>query len=240
MKRLVILAAGLMGSVGLSAQVAVTDGEGALAKLGSAPDSSVDTVVRSAELYGLDLRTERAPRARPLNSGTAAVLEVVFSNLGVGVNAPIYDTDGVTKLAGSEFKAALAYDAAPLGGVPLTPAPPSADFVGNGYFFGGNRTISGFNSGDKVTLWVLAWDTRSGATYDTALVRGISKAFELTVPALPPVGFPSNPPLPLRGLESFQLVPEPRGYALVFGLGLLSLGICRRLRTRHLERTLGR
>lgn len=165
-----------------------------------------------------------------------AVLDVYFSNFGPGLNAPVYNEDGVTGLYGQNFRAELTYDTTPLGTPGVAAVTPSVQFVVTGlpgYFGDGTtRHINGFDAGDSVTLWVRAWDSNTGATFDEATLRGISSSFSLTVPSAPQQGQP--PPMAqwLAGLQSFQLqtVPEPVETAAVFAAACLIASLCRRLR----------
>jgi len=102
----------------------------------------------------------------------------------------------------------------------LTPA----QFVGfNGYFAPSQAAIPGQAVGTVLTLVIRAWDTQSGATWDTSTVRGQSGGFNYTL-----VGAGSPAPDPV-GLAPFQLiiVPEPSTFALA-GLGAAALLLFRR------------
>jgi hypothetical protein len=95
-----------------------------------------------------------------------------------------------------------------------------------GTWIGGTRTLTGLTPGQTITLQVRAWDNTTGATYDSALRRGISTTFTYMIPA-------TSPPPPasaffMEGLRGFALVPEPS----VIGLGLLGVGALFLLRRR--------
>jgi hypothetical protein len=95
-----------------------------------------------------------------------------FANGGVGVIARVYDTDGVTGLAGSAWSADLYWA---LGVVTdstlLTPLNQPATFstvpVQAGLFFGGPRTVP-TPGGLEITAQVRVWDTASGSSWAAA------------------------------------------------------------------------
>lgn len=153
-----------------------------------------------------------------------------FKNVGSGgsststsVNAPIYNVDGITGLAGSGFSVQL-YAGATDGS--LAPVGTPVGFLSapfNGYFSGGSIAIPGFATGTTPRLQVRAWDNAGGTitSWDSATIRGASAIF--TSPALGDSALPPNPatiPVP-QGLLTFNLavVPEPS----VLGLGALGL-----------------
>jgi hypothetical protein len=98
---------------------------------------------------------------------------------------------------------------------------------------GGDRTLTGFNFGQAVTLQVRAWDIAFGSTYEAALANpanagliGASSTFAYQIPATPsnPVGdfFMVN----FTGF-TVAAIPEPSTFALA-GLGAAALLIFRR------------
>jgi hypothetical protein len=151
---------------------------------------------------------------------------VNFNN--VPPDAPVFDTDGTTRLAGTNFKVML------YGGAQGTSAASMTSF-GNAMTFrtggaagffstasdpdGSERTITGLSShGGVATVQVRAWDVRTGATWETATIRGASNIFDVDTANPTP---PAETPTDLMGLQSFQLiVPEPT----TIGLGILGLG----------------
>jgi hypothetical protein len=94
-----------------------------------------------------------------------------------------------------------------------------------GLWLGGTRTLTGFAPGTTLTLEVRAWDMRTGATWDTASIRGQSGTFTYTIPL-----DPLSPPAAyfMEGMRGFTLVPEPS----VIGLGLIGVGALFMLRRR--------
>lgn len=155
---------------------------------------------------------------------------LIFSNLGSGVsnsivNAPFFDVDGVTKLAGTSFSTQLYYGAAgTLEGALVNTGAPTVNFntgVFAGYFSSTpSVTLTGVAVGATAAVQFRAWDNRTGTTWETATVRGQSSV--LTTPSL---GDPLNAAsLPVvSSLASVTLVPEPATIALgIFGAaGLL-------------------
>ncbi len=158
---------------------------------------------------------------------------VEFANLSEGgglfeVDAPIYDVDGETPLAGPEFLAQLCA-AAP--GASLQPLGfPTPFSTGHpGYFFGPGVVVPGVGwwPESSAVIQVVAWRASDGATFAAANHLG-GHVGESSVFSLGPLGNPGPPgsplPPPLHGLQSFSLhvvVPEPS----VFALGLLGGGV---------------
>ena len=86
---------------------------------------------------------------------------------GVSVNAPVFNVDGTTKLAGSQFEAILY--AGPAGSTESSLAPYGvaqafSTGAGAGYFIGGARTVTTVPGNSIAVVQVRAWDTLSGAT----------------------------------------------------------------------------
>jgi len=172
--------------------------------------------------------------------GTIATLS---NNLGATIY-PIFNVDGTTKLTGADFKVEVfTFDASKAGGFGVqlgTTASPAANFRFNA---GGNIVVPGGAPGTVATLIVRAWDSKTGATYDTATVKGNSGSFKTDVLGGDPDG--DGPALPITGksmatgaadgFKSFSLVggspnsnvPEPTTIALG-ALGAAALFIRRR------------
>jgi len=149
-----------------------------------------------------------------------------FANGAAGVNAPVTETDGTTKLAGSAYLAD--YYWGPAGTVnpnSLTAGGLSQAFStgGNaGYFFGGHAVVSGQTG--TVTLQVRAWRASDGASW--AAASGVNGAhvgqgnlIQFALGASPA----ADPPL--VGIQAFSLTtvgPEPATIALgLMGAGAL-------------------
>lgn len=142
--------------------------------------------------------------------------------LPVGIDAPVYDTDGVTKLDGAAFKAQLYWgtDANSLAAVGT-----ALDFrtgAAAGYITSTIVTIAGAAPGTAGFVQMRAWATAAGTSYEAALASGTGYG-QSEVLALTLSGDPA-PPVTMQGLASFALVPEPSTIALgLLGLGVLAL-----------------
>jgi hypothetical protein len=141
---------------------------------------------------------------------------VNVANVGVGVNAPVFNVDTTTRLAGNQFMAQLLVNGTPVG------APTPFLSGGSAGFFLGGVQDAGVAAGTTVTAVVQAWDTATGATFDAALIKGVSAEWQLDVVGNP-AGQPPAPPAALVGMTSFSLVPEPSTIALAVlgGVALL-------------------
>jgi len=157
--------------------------------------------------------------------------QVNFKNLdsGAGVNAPVLDIDGTTKL-NSAFMAQLYWSTTATGTyTAVSDAPvPFRDGAAAGYWNPtGNTPASADSSrgvgsatsaGSTLFLEVAAWNASAGATYEIA--KGAPGAhFGLSTPISVVTGGAGSPPsLPasMVGLTSFSLhvVPEPATLAL--------------------------
>ncbi|MHB8519340.1 MAG: LamG-like jellyroll fold domain-containing protein [Limisphaerales bacterium] len=133
---------------------------------------------------------------------------VVFANLGGGVNAPIYDVDGVTTLASPAFLAQLYAGAAANALVAISPAVP---FATQGYFLGGVRSIPDVPAGTLAYVQVRVWESVKGATFEQAEAAGgktgVSSVLAVTTGGS---GAPPSLPASLLGLTSFSLTIPPQ------------------------------
>jgi len=163
----------------------------------------------------------------------------IFQNYSRGeLDAPLSDDNG-NRLSGAHYVAVLyggqTPDSLRLARVGATDMPPeslTAVFNGQPGYFSTPGHVWVPDLGGFAWLQVRAWDTRVGATYDDAVSLGVgygqSALFytyggdELAT---------GRPPQPLRGLESFSLVPEPGTWSLLgLGAGALVWKCRRRLR----------
>jgi hypothetical protein len=155
---------------------------------------------------------------------------VNFANVGVGLNAPVFDVDGTTKLEGAGFMAQLYAGADANSLVAVAGATTFLTGANAGFFVGGTKAVPGIDLGAAGTFQVRAWDAAGGGTYEAALAAGakagLSGTFTVTTGG---GGIPANPPATLVGLTSFNLtqVPEPSTIALGL-LGAAGLLIRRR------------
>jgi hypothetical protein len=157
-----------------------------------------------------------------------------FGNVGLDINgnvvdAPIFNTDGITPLSdvGGRYQASVYWalgSGQPLGSLSVI-APYTQSGVGvsaPGYIIPANQVpITGANVGDVVTLMLVAWDTTTGATWNLATTKGQSLLVNYAL-----VAATSGATTPQ--FSSFALVvPEPSTMALA-GLGAAALLIFRR------------
>jgi hypothetical protein len=157
---------------------------------------------------------------------------VNFANAGGGVNAPFFDLDGTTRLAGPEYMAQLF--AGPSADS-LAPVGAPATFLtggGAGYFNGGVIAVPSVAPGEVGWFQVGVWQTLGGTipSYTAALAAGAYYGQSAVFATLTGgVGSPPSPPMALVGLQSFALIPEPSTWALLaFGTALFTLRALRR------------
>jgi hypothetical protein len=145
---------------------------------------------------------------------------VLFNNINVGSpNAPVYESDGVTKLSGSQFMAELfaGPSANNLGAIAMT-----GFLTGSqaGYFLGGPQTINSVPGGGTAWIQVDVWNTASGASFSQATASGLPDSWWQSQVFMNLTGNPNNiggggpsPPFPLTGLGNSPVflnsVPEP-------------------------------
>ena len=135
---------------------------------------------------------------------TFAQGQLNFANFGGGANAPIFDTDGTTKL-GSTFAVDLYWAPGTVtDSTVLTALGQPASFSGSGYFLGGTRTIPGQPGGITITAQVRVWDWAHGASWTQASTvpggrTGESALFQIVLTVPPAI------PNTLTGLSSFYL-----------------------------------
>jgi hypothetical protein len=142
------------------------------------------------------------------------------------VNARIYGTGGTSQPLGAGFMVALYAGPQTTDASALTLIGSALTFntsgAGMGYInpsAGTTRTINSVLPGGTATIQLRAWDTSTGATWETATVRGTSALLDVVTGG---AGSPPGTPANLVGLQSFQLVPEPSTIALgALGIGAL-------------------
>src|SRR6266403_5272017 len=96
---------------------------------------------------------------------------VTFANVGGGVNAPVFLSDGTTKASGSQYMAALLAgpSATSLAQIATTPFLSGAQA---GYFLGGTQTIPTVAGGGTAMVLIEVWNTTAGADFATAKASG--------------------------------------------------------------------
>lgn len=157
-------------------------------------------------------------------------LVVANSTAVNGVAAPIFDTDGVTKLTGANFWVQVY-----AGGSAdsLTAQGTAVNFrTGNniGLFSAQTLSVASVAPGGSAFVQVKAWEGAAGSTYESALSGGKKAGFGNIVGPFVTggAGTPPSTPPNVTGLTSFSLViPEPSTIALAL-LGAGALFIRRR------------
>jgi hypothetical protein len=148
------------------------------------------------------------------------------------LDAPVFDAAG-NRLSGDNYVAVLyggptpdSLELANAGVGSMSPVPFTATFRGQAGYFSraGQLNLSNVPELGYAWLQVRVWDTRIGPTYDEVARLGLGgygqSALFYTYGGEGIV--PGIPPQPLRGLESFSLVPEPATWALLaLGTGIL-------------------
>jgi hypothetical protein len=166
-----------------------------------------------------------ASTASVLAQGTVSFNNRVLDTDGVTflVNAPVFDSNGTTLLAGAAYMAALyaGPDDQSLAQVGAAVVFRTGTREGYVDITSPDRTISTVAAGGSARIQIRAWEAAGGATYEAALAGGFKTGVSGTISVT--TGGSGNPPsLPanLIGLQSFNLVPEPS--VVVLGL----LGAC--------------
>jgi hypothetical protein len=143
-----------------------------------------------------------------------------------GIDAPVFDTDCATRLAGAAYLAQVYAGRTPDSLSPVGWVMPFRTGERAGYIYGVVITIPNAIA-DLVYTQLRAWEARAGATFEEAVASGGKYGLSNIVPmrTVMPPGTPNEP----VGLQSFCLVPEPpSGALLVLGGGLWLLAARRR------------
>lgn len=158
--------------------------------------------------------------------GVYAQGSVNFANFASGVDAPVFDVDNTTALDGNTYMAQLYAGADEASLAPVGAAVPFLSGAGAGYWAPTARQIASVAPGSPAAVQVRAWNTTTGADWDSALIRGESAVLTVTTGG---AGAPPSLPAVMTGLESFSLVviPEPSTIALGV-LGAAALLFARR------------
>lgn len=147
------------------------------------------------------------------------------------INAPIYQSDGVTKLVGPTYMAGL-YAGPTAGSMAFIGSVAFLTGGGAGFFPATTETVNTVAPGATAFVQVVAWNVNLYATFQLAHdsgaqnVWGESGVYQIVTGG---AGSPPSVPAPITGLTSFSLVgvPEPGTFALA-GLGAAAALIFRR------------
>jgi|DewCreStandDraft_4_1066084.scaffolds.fasta_scaffold00374_75 hypothetical protein len=142
------------------------------------------------------------------------------------LDAPVYDTDCLTPLAGPAYLAQAYVGIAPDSLSPIGPVLPFRTDRAAGYFASYVLTVPRTSSGTLVYFQLRAWETQAGSSFEAAIAEGGKYGISNVVP-MRTVAPPNTPYSPI-GLQSFCLVPEPGPGALLLQGGGLWLLLARR------------
>ncbi|MBM3883461.1 MAG: hypothetical protein FJ387_27775, partial [Verrucomicrobia bacterium] len=140
---------------------------------------------------------------------------VNFNNrvLTAGIDAPVLDSDGMTRLAGPRFLAQLYAGPAPDRVEAVGPAVPFRDAGGAGYWStapNGLRNVRSVQPGEVAFVQVRAWEAGLATTFEgTRAAGGKAGVSELFSVRTGGAGDPPSLPADLVGLTSFSLVALP-------------------------------
>jgi hypothetical protein len=142
-----------------------------------------------------------------------------------GIDAPVFDTDCVTRLAGAAYLAQVYAGRTPDSLSPVGWVMPFRTGEKAGYITGVVITIPNAIA-DLVYTQLRAWEARAGASFEEAVAAGGKYGLSNIVPmrTVMPPGTPNDP----IGLQSFCLVPEPPSKALLVLGGAAWLALARR------------
>ncbi len=160
---------------------------------------------------------------------------VIFANKVIldGIDAPVFDTDGTTKISGDGFVAQLYGGVSATAMAPAGKPRPFLTGAAAGYFDSELRVIPTVAPGAKAFVQVRAWELSGGVTYEEAVGKGAKHGSSATLEVVTGgVGAPPSLPANLVGLKSFSLgyasapfiVEQPKDQAVAAG-GLLSLKV---------------
>jgi hypothetical protein len=148
-----------------------------------------------------------------------------------GIDAPVFDSDCTTRLAGAAYLAQVYAGRAPDSLSPVGWVMPFRTGAQAGYITAVVITIPGTFQDDLVYTQLRAWEARAGASFEEAVASGGKYGMSNIVPmrTVMPPGTPNEP----VGLQSFCLVPEPPpGVLLALG-GVAWLALARAHGTSH-------
>jgi hypothetical protein len=162
--------------------------------------------------------------------------QVSVSNYSVvaGIDAPVFDADCVTRLAGNAYLAQLYCGKEPTALSPVGLVTRFRVGVNAGYMVPLIVTIPE-NYGSPVFVQIRAWEAASGASYEASVASGGQHGISNILEVRPVVPLP--PPADLVGLQSFCLVPEPAPRELLLVGGLVCALAWKRHRRRIARRS---
>lgn len=176
--------------------------------------------LEDAGWYSVEVRDgRRAVASAPVVVGVIAVPDgagLVFSNHdpGAGLDAPVFDVDGATRLAGAGFVAQLWAGVTAGTLAPVSEPVPFLSGGDAGYWESGwqsSVTIPGLAAGAPAVVQVRVWEVANGAGYEAARAAGgrvgVSPVFEVTTGG---AGAATAWPANLTGLTSFRLSHLPK------------------------------
>lgn len=126
-----------------------------------------------------------------------------------GINAPVFDADGATRLAGPAYLAQLYAGPAPDQLAPVGAAVPFRTGTGAGYVEGGVVVITTVAPGTVAHVQMRVWESARGPDFDSALRAGgaVGASAVLQI-ATGGAGNPPSFPADLVGLTSFRIARE--------------------------------
>ena len=176
--------------------------------------------LKDAGYYSVEVRDgSRAVASTPVVLGVMPVPDgasVAFSNhdSGSGLDTPVFDVDGTSRLAGAGFVAQLWAGATAETMAPVNEPVPFLSGAEAGYWEAGwqpSLTIPGLAAGAQAVVQVRVWEVASGASFAEARAAGerigASQLLEITTGG---AGAASPWPAALTGLASFRLSHLPR------------------------------
>ena len=133
-----------------------------------------------------------------------------------GVDAPVFEADGTTPLAGPAYLAQLHAGPTPDALEPVGAAVPFRTGAGAGYITGGVVVIPGVAPGAQAYVQMRVWESARGPDYYSALRAGSKTGVSNVLPLVTGgAGSPPSFPADLVGLESFQIGLETEPPVLV-------------------------
>lgn len=128
------------------------------------------------------------------------------------VDAPVFDSDCQTRLAGAAYLAQVYVGATSESLLPVFQPQPFRTGSGAGYISSLGGGIAGHAEGTAVWAQMRAWEAGAGDSYEAAVAaggqHGVSNVIRVVLAST------TQPGAPLVGLQSFCLVPEPSAGAL--------------------------